>query len=331
MDRNRESDPVRIADVINGHVHPAVCVTESGTLLVVYNEEGGGGKELLLSRSHDRGATWTDSVPISPICNCSIYPGSLTVLSDGRILLNWSCYRKSGNRLWREPQFSISKNEGITWANPSHYPVVHPTNYTCMRHAVVQRSSDEWVCPFYDGTVSYNMRDDRISVFGDGRNHGMVPIVRTTSGALISGAPQKVAPVPVGMPGNMVSGLRSADDGATWVALNSFPHFGVAGYDLTALNNGWVILTYIVYGVGVDGEFVYALVRSRDDGKTWEFDSAFQIYSPGRRIMGRGWPRTAQIDDETLGTVFYDLDADQNGGPGVFIVRTSLERFSAIR
>ena len=316
------SEPIRIADVIGGHIHPAACVTKSGTLLVVYNKEGGGGKELLLSCSSDGGTTWSESVPIPVICDCSIYPGSLTTLSDSRILLNWSCYRKTVERLWREPQFSFSTDEGKTWSKPQDYPITDHTNYTCMRHAVVEWSNSHWVCPFYDRTVLYDIQTNTVMPFGDGRNHGMVPIVRTPKGTLISGAPQANAPVPVGVPGNMVRGLRSTDDGRTWQSLGVFPHFGVAGYDLTVLTNGWIILTSIVYGVGHDGEFSYELIVSRDDGKTWDFDHAFEVHNPGRRIMGRGWPRTVQIDTETLGTVFYDLEPDQPGGPGVFIVRT---------
>jgi hypothetical protein len=128
----------------------------------------------------------------------------------------------------------------------------------------------------------------------------------------------------------MVGGLRSTDDGKTWQALGVFPHFGVAGYDLTVLVNGWIVLTAIVYGVGHDGEFSYELIVSRDDGKTWDFDQAFEVYNPGRRIMGRGWPRTVQIDPETLGTVFYNLDPNQPKGPGVFIVRTPLANINNV-
>lgn len=324
MIKNIIKEPIRIADVIGGHVHPAVCVTQSGTLFVVYNQEGGGGKELLVSRSSDGGTTWSDSVPIPVIRDCSIYPGSLKTLSDGRILLNWSCYRQTVERLWREPQFALSIDDGETWSQPRAYPITDHTNYTCMRHAVVEWSTSQWVCPFYDRTVFYNLQTNTVMPFGDGRNHGMVPIVRTPKGTLISGAPQANAPVPVGVPGNMVRGLRSTDDGRTWQALGVFPHFGVAGYDLTVLTNGWIVLTAIVYGIGQDGEFSYELMVSRDDGKTWDVDHVLEVYNPGRRILGRGWPRTVQIDRETLVTVFYDLYPDQPGGPGVFLVRIPL-------
>ena len=46
----------------------------------------------------------------------------------------------------------------------------------------------------------------------------MVPIVKTSSGALVSGAPQEHSPIPVGKPdatGRMVEGLRSEDGGAS--------------------------------------------------------------------------------------------------------------------
>lgn len=318
------SEPIRVADVVGGHVHPSFCRTSGGALLAVYNKEGGGGKELLMCRSGDGGATWSGPAPISVITDCSIYPGSLTALSDGRILLNWSCYRETAGAKWREPYFSISADEGESWSAPHSYPITDHTNYTAMRHPVVEWESSQWVCPFYDRTVLYDEQADAVSSFGDGRNHGMVPMVRTARGTLLSGAPQANAPVPVGVPGDAVGGLRSTDGAQTWQALGVFPHFGVAGYDLTVLANGWVVLTYIVYGVGVDGEFSYELVVSRDDGQTWDFDRAVEVYSPGRRIGGRGWPRTVPIGADTLGTLFYDLSTEQPGGPGLYVVRTQL-------
>jgi len=56
---------------------------------------------------------------------------------------------------------------------------------------------------------------------------------------------------------------------------------------------------------------------------------AVTLYSPGRPIKGRGWPRTVQLDVKTVGTLFYDLDAKQTGGPAVFFVRTAIERLNA--
>ncbi len=316
---------IRIADVGDGHIHPGLCRTRTGVLLVVYNEDGGGGKELLLCRSTDGGKSWSAPQAIPGICDCSIYPGSLTTLSDGRILLNWACYRDPDGTLWREPQFALSEDDGETWTQPHSYPLANHGSSTCMRHAIVEgESASIWICPFYDRTVRYDAESDEISPFGDRRNHGLVPIVRTNKGTLISGAPQADAPAPVGVPGNMVHGLRSTDGGDSWQPLGVFPHFGTAGYDLAVLDNQWIALTYIVYGVGKDGEFAYEIAVSRDDGQSWDFDGAVTIYSPERRILGRGWPRTISIDDDTVGTVFFDLTSEQEGGAGVFFIRTGL-------
>ena len=316
------SPPIRVADVIGGHVHPAICVTGSGDILAVYNKSGGGGKELLLCRSRDGGRTWSSPAAVPVIKDCSIYPGSLTTLRDGRVVLHWSCYRREGDRRWRVPQFCISADEGKTWSQSRDLPIDDYTNYSCLRHPILELNDGQWVCPLYNRTIRYNPRTDTITKFGDGRNHGMVPIVRTSKGTIISGAPQADSPVPVGRPGKTVRGLRSTDGGKTWQALHALPYFGVAGYDLTVLENGWIVLTSIVYGVGSDGEWSYELIVSRDDGLTWDHRNAVEIYNPARRIFGRGWPRTVQIDNRTLGTLFYDLDANQAGGPGLFFVRT---------
>ncbi|MGE5193801.1 MAG: exo-alpha-sialidase, partial [Deltaproteobacteria bacterium] len=207
---------------------------------------------------------------------------------------------------------------------PREVPLSDLTNYSCLRHPVLELSPTRWVLPFYDRTVVFDTETRQVTPFGDGRNHGMVPIVKTSRGTLISGAPVANATLPVSVPREIVRGLRSIDGGKTWQALHAFPTFGVAGYDLTVLAEDWIVLTSIVYGVGQDGEWAYALILSRDDGRTWETAHATTIYNPGRRIAGRGWPRTVQLDRDTLGTLFYDLDQTQPGGPGVFFVRTPI-------
>ena len=200
--------------------------------------------------------------------------------------------------------------------------------YPLQRFPLVELDEDRWVLPFYDRTVTYLPSSGTIEPFGDGRNHGMVPIVQTLTGALVSGAPQWDSPVPCGKPdasGHMVEGLRSADGtGTDWVPLRQLSHFGVCGYDLTVLRNGWIVHTAVIYGAGVDGEFSYELWISTDDGVTFDKTKAAEIYNPGRRIVGRGWPRTCQIDDETLGHLFYDLEPSQEGGPGVYFCRTPI-------
>ena len=67
------SEPVRMAGVLDGHIHPGLCLARSG---------------------------------------------ALTTLADGRILLNWACYRDADGKPWREPQFSLSglPPETIWWA-----------------------------------------------------------------------------------------------------------------------------------------------------------------------------------------------------------------------
>jgi hypothetical protein len=318
------SEPIRIADVIGGHIHPSLCRTPKGDLLAVYNKQGGGGKELLVTRSQDGGQTWSQPVAVPTIKDCSIYPGSLTVLSDGRILLNWSCYHVDGDRRWRTPHFCTSGDDGRTWSEVTDVPLEDFTNYSCLRHPVMQLSPHEWVLPLYDRTIVYNEQKHAVRPFGDGRNHGMVPILRTPGGAVLSGAPQAHAPVPVGKPGETVRGLRSTDGGQTWKALHALPYFGVAGYDFCTLDNDWIVLTSIIYGVGRDGEWAYELIVSRDDGVTWDREHSLIIHNPGRNIPGRGWPRTVQIDADSLGTVFFDLSATQPGGPGLFFIRTPI-------
>ena len=107
--------PVRIGDVIGGHVHPALCVTQSGAVLAVYNTDGGGAAVLSLCRcvtalpripaprrplcplttsraalnnprrrrSEDGGRYFSAPAPIpssADRCSAGVYPGSLSVL-----------------------------------------------------------------------------------------------------------------------------------------------------------------------------------------------------------------------------------------------------------
>lgn len=324
--------PVRVADVIGGHIHPALAVAPRGDLLAVYNKQGGGGKELLLCRSTDGGKNWTPPVAVSVIKQTSIYPGSLTTLRDGRIVLAWACYHGTNDPYYRTAHYCVSADDGVTWNEPRDLPLTDPSKFTALRYPLLELSPHRWVWPLYDRTIVFDEQTGEISPFGDGRDHGMVPIVRTPRGTLISGAVYERRGALAGKPGPLVRGLRSTDGGQTWQALNVFPKFGVAGYDLTVLPDGRVVLTSIVYEKqdepnrenDAQDELAYELSVSRDDGQTWDVARAVRIYDPGRRILGRGWPRTRLIDNDTLGTLFFDLDPNQPRGPGLFFLRTPL-------
>ena len=84
----------------------------------------------------------------------------------------------------------------------------------------------------------------------------------------------------------------------------------------------WLLASEIL-GPGFGGTRIrYAI--SRDDGLTW--NDHFEYYNPGRAINGRACPRTVQLDDATIGVVFYDIDKNQEGGPGLFFLRIALDR-----
>jgi hypothetical protein len=146
-----------------------------------------------------------------------------------------------------------------------------------------------------------------VTDFADGQKHGLVPIVRTPKGTLVSGA-----------------GKRSTDGGKKWTQIDPFPKIGANGwrFDLVALDNGYLVAVEVL-GEGIGGNS-WRFVVSRDDGKSWDFANAVEFYNPGRPIGGRACPRTVQLDGDTIGTVFYD-DKSQPGGSGVFFLRTPIK------
>ncbi len=299
---NADTPHVRIASGVSGHIHPAACVTKSGTILVIFSQSDF--KDLRLTRSADGGKTWSTPAPAAHTEKLSIYPGSLTTLRDGRVVHAWNTWYKDakGNKS-RFVQFSVSADEGRTWGEPRDLPK-NPNEQSVIRHSILELGENEWLFPLMDQTVVYDPRSGKVTPLGDGHKHGLVPVVRTPKGTLVSGA-----------------GLRSTDGGRTWKKLAPFPPISSAGwrFDLVALDNGLLLATEVL-GPGVGGER-WRYVISRDDGQTWDPGDVFEFYNPGRAIGGRACPRTVQLDKDTLGIVFYDTDAKQPGGPGVFFLR----------
>jgi Neuraminidase (sialidase) len=300
--------PLRLASKVSGHVHPAACVSKKGTVIVVFSQSDM--KDLRLTRSTDGGKTWSAPAAFEPTAKLSIYPGSLTALADGRVVHAWNVwYKGDEDKKKRYVQFSVSDDEGKTWSEPKSLKKA-PKLESVVRHPFVELPNGNWLFSLSDRPIVYDPKTEEVSRWGE-ETHGLVPIVRTTKGTYVSGA-----------------GLRSTNV-KTWDKVKPFPKITENGwrFEMVALSNGWLVASE-VEGEGVGGKS-WRYVVSRDDGKSWDFDAAKTFYDPGRAIGGRACPRTVQLDKETIGTVFYDVDAKQQGGPGVFFIRVPLARLAA--
>ncbi len=300
--------PVRIATPIGGHIHPAACVSQAGTIVVTYGHINH--RDLRITRSTDGGKTWASPTPFAPTIKKTFYPGSLTTLKDGRLLHAWN--RWSGETVETEARsvlFSMSADDGLNWSDPKPFPR-DPQVMSVIRHPLVELAANQWLVSLSDKTFVFDPIKESSHPLGDGRSHGLVPIVRTPKGTFVSGA-----------------GLRSTDDGKSWQPIAKFPNLKEQGWrhEMVGLANGWLLASEIP-GPGVGGEKLRYVI-SRDDGLTW--DQTYEYYNPGRPVGGRACPRTLQLDADSLGVVFYDVEPKQDGGPAVFFLRIPLSKLAS--
>jgi hypothetical protein len=312
-----------------GHIHPGICVTKSGVIVVVHYEEKTADKKgkVLICRSTDGGKSWSPSFSIPGVKDYA-YPGAITALSDGRLVVTWSNFGREDGKgpSPRRPLFCISSDDGKTWSEPRGIPT-NPDNYLSLtrnretdgwlRHSILELSPEEWLIPAANKTVAYHVKTGEVAAWGGG-NHGGVPIVRSAKGTLISGA-----------------GRRSTDQGKTWQQIKPFPQMDY-GSDMIALSNG-----YLVAAQDINDKMGMQLIVSRDDGATWDLEGALAIYNPDRqRTETFGRPHLAQIDPDTLGVVFWDHGTSPEGsgatlvavgerGTKVYFLRVPLTKLQA--
>jgi hypothetical protein len=307
-----QTDPkslTKLASPVGGHIHPAICRTAKGTLIVTYGQVNH--RDLRILRSTDDGKNWTQPEPFTHTIKKSYYPGSLTALADGRIVHCWNRWSTDTNEM--EPRsvlYSLSSDDGLSWGEPQPLPRDEKVR-SVIRHPFVELDPDRWLFSLDDRTFIFRPASAAAEKFGDGRLHGLTPIVRTPKGSYISG-----------------KGLRSTDNGLTWQEIKGLPDIKTQGWrhELVCLSNGWLLASEIL-GPGVGGERIRYVI-STDDGVTW--GKTYEYYNPGRAIGGRACPRTVELNKDTIGVVFYDVDPkDENQKErGLFFLQIPLAKLN---
>lgn len=307
-----DDGPVRIASGVNGHIHPALCKSKQGTLIGIFGQSDF--KDLRVTRSTDGGKTWSEPTPFGPAVGEWLYPGSLTTLADGRIVHLWNRWYGTERAEPRHVVYSISADDGITWSDAKELPKSDGA-VRVARHPLVELGPDAWLVSCSDATMIFHPSTGRADPQDDGRTdppsrtRPVVPILKTPQGTWVNGY-----------------GLRSTDAGKTWTKIEAMPDIRTQGWrhDMAVLPNGWLLASAVDHPD--KGGNVFSYVVSHDDGVTWT--KQVEFLKPGRPIGGRACPRLVQVDDKTLGILYYDVSAEQAGGPGVFFLRMPLEKFA---
>ena len=312
-----EDQPVVVAKSAGGHVHPSICQTKDGTLIIVYKTNN----VLMRTRSVDGGQTWDKPVAIETTAKrpavireapvFEVYPGTADVLPDDRVVVTWNYIaddKKKDGYYERALLNSISADQGLTWTEQGLIGPVEGKHLGAVRHNVLPWSDGRWLLPLRVGPPRlFDPKSGELTVFpvlgADKKQHSFQQIIRTPKGTLLAMGPVC---------------LRSTDDGQSWTTIDAFravPDTDTAeGRYLTVLKDGGLLVTF---GVGTMNKGL-SYNYSGDDGLTWNNDRTVVVL-PEANVAARYYSaRTIQIDDQHVGTVFL------NGG--VQFLKVSLDR-----
>lgn len=304
-----------------GHVHPSLCRTNDGTLVVVYK----GANVLMCARSTDGGDTWSKPEPIATsakrpevirnVKRFEVYPGTADTLADNRILVTWNYIaddKANDGYYERALLYTISSDKGRSWSDQQLIGPIEGKHLGAVRHNVLPWHDGRWLLPLRVGPPRlFDPRTGKLTVFPlvgpDGKQHEFQQIIRTAKGTLLAMGPVL---------------LYSSNDGATWNAIEHFPAIpdkrdNAEGRYLTPLSDGRVMVTW---GIGHNNKGLRYNVSS-DDGQTWNAERTV-ILLPDTSIAARYYSaRTIQLDDQHVGTVFMNRN-------GVHFLKVSLTRLS---
>jgi len=108
--------PVRIGSGVSGHIHPAACVTNKATVLVLYSQSEA--RNMRMTRSEDGGKTSPNPCRSrtprrSSSTRLAHNPGRRPRPAHVEHVVQDGCGKKS-----RFVQFSISSDDGKSWSEP---------------------------------------------------------------------------------------------------------------------------------------------------------------------------------------------------------------------
>ncbi|MBL9091101.1 MAG: exo-alpha-sialidase [Planctomycetaceae bacterium] len=312
-----EPRPVSIlAAPIGGHIHPSICRTQAGALVVVYK----GANVLMRSRSLDGGATWEKPEPIATtakrpdvireVKKFEVYPGTADVLPDDRILVTWNYIADDKARdgyYERALLYTLGDDQGRAWSEQALIGPLDGKHLGAVRHNVLVMPDGRWLLPLRAGPPRlYDPKSGALEEYRlvgpDGKQHSFQQIVRTAKGSLLAMGPVL---------------LRSTDDGRTWTSIENFPAApegdNAEGRYLTTLADAGLIVTW---GVGHRNKGL-RYNYSADDGRTW---NATVTLLPETNVAARYYSaRTVQVDERHVGTVFMN-------GDGVHFLKVAVDR-----
>ena len=218
-----DEKPVSIlAARIGGHIHPSICRTKDGTLVVVYK----GANVLMCARSTNDGMTWMEPEPIGTsakrpdvireVTKFEVYPGTADTLPDDRILVTWNYIaddKANDGYYERALLYTISSDQGRTWSEQKLIGPVDGKHLGAVRHNVLPWTDGHWLLPLRVGPPRlFDPQTGALSVFPlvgpDGKQHEFQQIVRTAKGTLLAMGPVL---------------LHSGDEGHSWTSIDGFP------------------------------------------------------------------------------------------------------------
>jgi hypothetical protein len=317
-----DDQPVTIATGVSGHVHPSICRTKDGTLVVVYKKAN----VLMCTRSSDDGKTWETPETISTsairpdvireVKTFEVYPGTADVLPDDQVLVTWNYIaddKAKDGYYERALLYTLSADQGRTWSEQELIGPVDGKHLGAVRHNVLPWSEGRWLLPLrVEPPRLFDPKTGELAVFpltgSDGKQHEFQQIVRTAKGTLLA------------MGGPVL--LRSTNEGRSWTSVENFPASGevrdnAEGRYLTVLSDGGVLVTW---GVGTANKGLRYNV-SADDGQTWNSDRTVTLL-PETDVTARYYSaRTIQLDNPHVGTVFMNRK-------GVHFLKVRLDRLA---